>query len=47
MNHKLANNKPGALFTVTGRPNIVKFNGSRNSVIDGPRTRPIWRQPRK
>lgn len=47
MNHKIAINKPGALYTVTERPDIVKFNGSRNIVKAGPRTRPTCRQARK
>jgi hypothetical protein len=41
MNHKIAINKPGALYTVTVRPPIEKFNCSRNTVKHGPRKRPI------
>jgi hypothetical protein len=47
MNHNIAINKPGALYTVTGRPNIVKFIGTNNIVKAGPRARPICRQARK
>jgi len=47
MNHKIAINKPEALYTVTGRPNIVKFNGTRNIVKAGPRMRPTCRQAKK
>ena len=47
MNQKIAINKPGALYTVTGRPNIVKFNGTSNIVKAGPKTRPTCRQAKK
>jgi hypothetical protein len=41
MNHKIAINKPGALYTVTERPSIVKFTCCRRIVKHGPRKRPI------
>ena len=47
MNHKIVINKPEALYTVTGRPNIVKFNGIRNIVRAGPKTRATCRPAKK